>query len=272
MLKTLSHSKLEQIRACPLSAYFDHILKTPPETQFSDISLIGKSTHTTISTSIKEIKTLHLNTLNPVLTPTILDDLNRSIQEGMLGVLQANNADDETCDIVANCLTNFMQLMERRYSYCEQKNLSPIQFLPSIVEERYTTTLNDITFRGDIDAIFKDSKLWPIDWKTNSNTTITPAMIRQATCYALLYNSNIGIDQTPITEFFMVNLRKKVNLNKCLIKITPSMIEEQKQEILQSWETFNGNYFPKNKSYTSCLFCNHKLLCLSYDDEGHPIQ
>lgn len=251
MLKSLSHSKLEQLRSCPLSAYFDHVAHEPREPELIDYALPGKVTHEVIEDSLGSFVAIqNIDEINPIIQAHLSERIDMLL-------------DDELTK-VERCLNHFADFMRRRYNYVNSLGMLPC-FAPTATERTYESKLNNILFRGIVDAEFNDRKFWMIDWKTSSNTTITSTEVRQAHRYALLYYLTTG---NRLDTFHVVNLNKPVDLNKCAVKITDSGLEEQRQEIAQAWETFHGDYFPKNKTYESCLFCAHKLKCVQYSDDG----
>jgi len=232
MLTKLSHSKLEQLRLCPLSAYFDNVIHAPQEPLFKDYAASGKVTHKSIEYCFINTLDLLNNPDHPLIIEDVIEHMSLATQQGFIKYAQQYSLDDDKVDEIVEWLNNFIEFMYRRYEYCEKKECL-CNFMPTILEKRYSMYINDILYRGDIDIVFEDNMVWLIDWKTNADTSINQEQIRQATRYVMLYNEN-HLDQ--IDQCFFVNLRNRVNLNKALIKVTPDMIEEQKQEIIAQYQ------------------------------------
>jgi CRISPR/Cas system-associated exonuclease Cas4 (RecB family) len=137
------------------------------------------------------------------------------------------------------------------------------KFLPILVEKEYTKNVNGVPLHGFIDAGFEDTQRWLFDWKTNKQPKISEAYIKQATRYAILTE---GEFETDINEFFIINLRRKIDLSKCRVEITPQMKDEQREELRAIWEVMNGDEFPKKPG--NCFFCEYKMRCKAYPDFG----
>jgi len=258
-MKQTSHSRCEAFR-CPLQGYFKHIAHMPPAPRFKDYAFTGSYVHTSIDPWFNQCRELgdDLQTLAdvPARFTQLMDEIYRKRCDTIL-----DPTDD---DAITLCLNNFIDFMVRRWRML--KNLGMLNnFLPIFVEKEFKSIINGVPFHGFLDVGFRDSKLWLFDWKTNKDGHISETYIKQATRYALLVEDDLG----PITEFYMINLRRKVDLNKARIVITDEMKQAQRVEIKVLWDIMNGTSFPKDTS--NCGFCDYKMLCLAYPNTGAVI-
>jgi CRISPR/Cas system-associated exonuclease Cas4 (RecB family) len=261
MMEKTSHSKCECFSDCLLQGYFKYIAKLPPEPKFKDNAFIGSYSHNAYETwfmmyhdvDIKGIaypQEHFTNTMNEIYNeksdtiPTPEDD-----------------------DAIVLCLNNFIDFMTRRLSYVKQLNMVD-SFLPTLVEKEYRKEINGVPLQGFVDAVFQDEKLWPIDWKTSKDPAITKKFERQSTRYALLMDDEF---EKPINDFYMVNVRQRVDVSKAHIIITEQMKQQQREELAEIWAMMNGTHFPKPEKKKSCYFCEYKLRCAAYPSDGVTI-
>jgi CRISPR/Cas system-associated exonuclease Cas4 (RecB family) len=256
-----SHSKCEVFNDCPLQGYFKYIAKVDPEPKFRDTAFIGSYTHNSIESwflmynevDIKGIAYPHEHFDN-----TMTDIYNQ-------GSDTIPTPEDEEAIIL--CMDSFIDFMTRRLNYVKSHDMVD-SFLPILVEKEYNKEINGVPLHGFLDAGFQDKQLWLIDWKTSKDPKITDKFIRQATRYALLTDGEF--DQ-PINDFFMVNLRSRVDLSKSRILITEQMKQKQREELAGVWALMNGTYFPKPEKKKNCYFCEYKLRCAAYPSDGVTI-
>lgn len=258
MISQLSHSKCECYANCPLQFWMKYInADIQEEIPFVDYSEVGTFVHERIPEWFDFYQNIKIDEI---------DDIETHFSHQMENLYRQKYnqlSSEKNNDIAVTCLNNFVDLMIRRYDYLNNLNMS-INFLPVFVEKGLRRNINDVPFYGVLDTVFRDNRVWPIDWKTSANTSISKAQIRQATRYAILLD---GQYPEPINEFYIVHLRKKVNLIKSRIKITQKMRQEQFDLISQYWQEAQQLPYPKGDK-KGCFFCRYKKTCALYDDNG----
>lgn len=265
----VSHSKIERRLSCPLGFYFDYIAHTPEEPQLHDYAKTGKLVHNTIEDSLKRLGAIPIE--------NILDEIETLTQTSFESYVKEWRPNEKEQNNSIECLDNFVEFMQRRYSFLERNDLLD-NFHPTIIEDMLNHQVSPtINYRGVIDVGFVDTQGWFMDWKTSSSTKIGITEVSQATRYILLILAKEGIttfnDIPPgYDEFYIVNLHKKVNLNKCKVKVTPDMLTHEIVTILDTGmfleQAYANSHFQrhiKQKNYANCLFCRHKLKCAAHD-------
>lgn len=266
-MKRTSHSKCECFMGCPLMGYFKYIASEEPEPKMKDYAFIGSYTHISIEKFFEKYAQEGFCDINELIYPQehFTHTMNEIYRENSDKIIDAN--DDEA---IVLCLNNFIDFMVRRWLYLTKLNMLDC-FLPIAVEAEYEKIINGVPLHGFLDATFKDVKVWRFDWKTNKDTSkISPEYIKQGTRYVLLTEDEPEFqrgDMDMNDEFFIINLRKTVDLSKARVIITPEMKKEQEIELRQAWDLMSGTHFPKTSGKCN-FFCEYKMLCKKYPKEG----
>lgn len=266
MMDKTSHSKCKVFQECMLRGYFKYILFATPEPKFKDYAFAGSYVHNCIDPWFKNYVEGDYD-FNGMVYPQ--EHFTNTMQE-----IYRENSDtitEETDDAaIILCLDNFVDFMARRLKYVKQINKVDC-FLPIFVEKEYKSVINGVPLHGYLDAGFMDDRLWLFDWKSNKDPKITEEYIKQATRYVMLTERSGEFD-FPINDFYVINLRNRVDLNKAHVTITEQMKRDQEIELANIWELMNGTHFPKPATKKKCFFCEYKMRCLAYPPEGATYQ
>lgn len=259
-MEKTSHSKCERFKSCPLRGYFGDIAFYGPDfIKPKDYAFTGSYTHDSIETWFKRYME------DPDMNIVTLADPGKHFIFTMKEVFRAKehriiDMDDRAAIIL--CLRNFIGLMMRRYNYLKHKGQTN-KFLPVFIEKEYFKVINGVPLHGYIDAAFEDDAVWIFDWKTNKDGHIKDEYKRQGTRYVMLSEHDFT---KPVNEFYVINLRKPVDLNKSRVSITFDMKKQQEIELKEAWDLMTGTHFPKKPG--DCFFCDFKVRCKRYPLEG----
>lgn len=258
-----SHSACDCFEGCPLCYNFKYVDKIEPEIKFVNWAFAGSFTHETVEEVLNHF--IGLGITEVMQLPDIQTSFVEKVQEvydSKANTIPESSEKKDDDDTILNCLGNWTDFMVKRYDYLTTQDLQK-HFLPVLVEKEFDRKINNVPFHGILDAAFQDIKTWAFDWKTNKDSKITESQVRQGVRYALLTD---GFFPEPLNEFYVINLRKKVNLAKARIEITPELRQREFDNLGRIWKLMHAGSYPKNKK--SCFFCDYKRACLMYDDEG----
>jgi hypothetical protein len=203
--------------------YLDDIAHEPPDiVKFKDYAFVGSYVHTSIEAWFEEYMTNDHNIPNLVDPKThFVNTMNQIYLKKSASI--TDPADDE---IIVNCLNNFIDFMDRRLRYVKDIKM-PEAFLPVYIEKEYNKEINGVPFHGYVDAIFFDRKIWPFDWKTSKDAHISEGYKKQGIRYLILMEEEFGERLRKmgkgLNEFFVINLRKKVDIDASRIVVFDEM-------------------------------------------------
>jgi CRISPR/Cas system-associated exonuclease Cas4 (RecB family) len=262
-----SHSKCEVFNECLLRGYFQYIIYAPPEPKFKDNSFIGSYTHDCIEDWLYYYADINVSNLQYPAShfSETMGGFYRAAEETIPRAPPSEPMGND--EIICNCLDNFVDFMVRRLERVKKLNMADM-FAPILVEKEFICDINGVPLQGYLDAGFQDTQYWFFDWKTNKKPEIIKKYITQATRYALLLDASGEYGDKPVTDFYMINLRNRVDLAKAHVIITDEMKKNEEAELLRLWDLMNGSEFPKPGHNKNCFFCDYKLRCLSYPTEG----
>jgi hypothetical protein len=259
-MERTSHSKCERFKKCPLMGYFGDIMFYGPDlVKPKDYSFAGSYTHVSIETWL--IKYMNDSDINFATLVNPEAHFKMTMME-IFSEREHQITDTNDWDLITLCLKNFLEFMSMRLMYVKSIGMVN-RFLPIFVEKEYNKVINGVPFHGFIDAIFQDVETIFIDWKTSKDTHISPEYKIQGTRYILLTEDEPNMKSD---KFHVVNLRKRVDLKHAKIDVTEDMKAKQRQEIKELWDLMHGRNFPKRKK--DCFFCDFKLRCKRYPEEG----
>lgn len=257
-----SHSKCDVFQGCPLRGYFQYIARVPPEDKFKNYAFTGSYVHDCIEQWFLTYMEGTYN-LNELVYPG--EHFTTTMQS-----IYARDCDtikeDADEDAILLCLDNFIQFMALRYDNLKAKGLID-RFLPIAIEKEYAAIINGVPFHGYIDAMFYDTQLWMCDWKTNKDGQVTKKYVIQGIRYALLVDASKEFSD-PVNDFYVINLRNRIDLTKAHVIITDADKKAQEAELAEIWKIITGSEFPKPKTKKDCFFCDYKLRCLAYSKQG----
>lgn len=261
-----SHSKCEVFNECLLQGYFKYIIYAPPEPKFKDNSFIGSYTHDCVENWLYYYHDIKVGNLQFPAThfAETMDGFYRANEDTIPKAPPSDPMGND--EIICNCLDNFVDFMVRRLERVKKLNMADM-FAPILVEKEFKSNINGVPLQGYLDAGFQDTQYWFFDWKTNKKPEIIKKYITQATRYVLLLEASGEYDK-PINDFYMINLRNRVDLAKAHVIITEEMKRAEEAELLRLWDLMNGTEFPKPGHNKNCFFCEYKLRCLSYPTHG----
>lgn len=260
-----SHSKCNVFNGCMLQGYFKYVVYAPPEPKFKNNAFVGSYAHDSIEDWFAAYLDVDIHDLAFAGEhfANTMQEIYRKNADKIPPKAETDAISDD--EAICLCLDNFIDFMTRRFDRMQRINMVD-SFLPTIVEKRYFQNINGVPLEGYLDAGFLDDRLWLFDWKSSKKPDITAEYVTQATRYALLVDASKEFD-FPINDFYVINLRTRIDLAKAHVIITEDMKKKEELELARLWDLMNGEEFPKPQK-KNCFFCEYKMRCLAFGNEG----
>lgn len=260
MPKGLSHTACEVFEECPLHFLFDYRAHLTPEKDpyVIEYSIAGNVVHKTIKQFFDNIERIDLKT---IIDP--YDFIRKNVANALYQnkeVIEDPSLKARIKDDINKCLEHFVDFMTNRFNCLDE--LGKLDSLRPYTSELWvTSTIKGVPFNGRIDAVFNDTEIRLVDWKTNKTKNLSKQK-RQAVRYVVLFINRNG--KRP--NYYPINLRYPVNMHESRIQVDDLMMKEEENHVMRLWDKACGSIFEKRKSFENCIFCDHKLKCKNFPD------
>ena len=131
-----------------------------------------------------------------------------------------------------------------------KRKKSWLQYIPSMIEQNLTTTINGINYRTIVDAYWeKDATI--VDWKSGRLNQLGIMERIQGQVMKMI----ITAQRKPVLRVLFVSLLVGAELP--MPETTDGFVEVK---VRSMFERFRTNHFPKKKGY-HCDYCGYTLRC-----------
>jgi len=236
-IKSVSYSKLDTFKVCPLKFKYRYLLQIPARPHHS--LSFGRCLHSTLQQfHEQEMRGLKLD----------LDEL--------LALYQTNWSDE-----------GYESELEREERYMAGKQALNLYFqeftsllgTPKMLEQQFKLNIGGVTLIGKIDRIETDSdgNYAIVDYKTGTPKDQKAADTdEQLTVYALAAKEALGIEAKSLSLYFLESGGGKFSTTR-----SPEKLGKAKLKLIKEIEALKTSDFPPKPSPHTFSFCEYKRMC-----------
>jgi DNA helicase-2/ATP-dependent DNA helicase PcrA len=236
-IKSVSYSKLDTFKVCPLKFKYRYLLQIPARPHHS--LSFGRTLHSTL-------QQFHEQEMQGV-----------KLSETEFLNLYQTNWQDEGYESEAQKQERFTagENALKRYYHEYGSRLGQ----PKMLEQQFKLNLAGVTLVGKIDRIEidKSGHYAIVDYKTGTPKDQKAADTdEQLTVYALAAKAALGIEAKSLSLYFLEEGGGQFKTTR-----TPEKLAKAQTKLEKAIETLKTSTFPPKPSIHTCSFCEYKRLC-----------